>query len=279
MRTIIFGIFKTFLQFFNLTFTSKINDQRFNIPILGNLGSSNLFISEIWMVDVLKKITEFRKGTFVDVGVNIGQTLLKLKSVSRDINYIGFEPNPNCVYYVRKLIQKNKFGRVSLIPVGISTRTELTALNFYSDNETDGSASIVQEFRTEAINRKEFIPIFRLDDLKLDVNLDDMAFLKIDVEGAELEVLESFKNYLKRANPFILIEILPVYDRDKNFERYSRQEKIAEILTECNYSIFRIIKTGSRFKEFHPLDNFEIHSDLTMCDYLLSPQSEREQLL
>ena len=41
---------------------------------------------------------------FIDVGVNVGQTLLKLKSISSEINYLGFEPNPNCVNYLKNLI-------------------------------------------------------------------------------------------------------------------------------------------------------------------------------
>ena len=49
------------------------------------------------MIDILKIVLPIENKKFIDVGVNIGQTLLKLKSVSSEIDYIGFEPNPICV--------------------------------------------------------------------------------------------------------------------------------------------------------------------------------------
>jgi hypothetical protein len=85
------------LKYLNINGNISLNGKLFKIPILEEIGFSNLFISEPWMIDLLKIILPIEKERFIDVGVNIGQTLLKLRSISDNIDYIGFEPNPVCI--------------------------------------------------------------------------------------------------------------------------------------------------------------------------------------
>jgi hypothetical protein len=42
------------------------------------------------------------------------------------------------------------------------------------------------------------------------------------------------------------------------------------ILSEEDYKIYRILHTG----EVVPLEYFEIHSDLALCEYMFVPQKE-----
>ena len=70
------------LKFFNLTGEVTLNGKRFKIPILQKTGFSNLFVTETWMIKILEVVLPIDNKKFVDVGVNIGQTLLKLRSVS-----------------------------------------------------------------------------------------------------------------------------------------------------------------------------------------------------
>lgn len=86
------------LEKVNLNQTSTINGKKVNIPVINKIGFGNLFIDELWMIPLIEKLLSIKKGTFIDIGVNIGQTLIKLKSIDPEINYIGFEPNPMCVF-------------------------------------------------------------------------------------------------------------------------------------------------------------------------------------
>src|SRR5688572_22816320 len=127
---------------FNLSVTTKINKQTFRIPVLKEVGLGNIYISEPWMIQLLENILPEKKDkAYIDVGVNIGQTLLKLKSVNPNINYYGFEPNPICIHYVKELIKVNKFKNVILFPVGISDTTSIYELSFFTEKDTDSSAS------------------------------------------------------------------------------------------------------------------------------------------
>ncbi|SRX52629.1 FkbM family methyltransferase [Aequorivita sp. CIP111184] len=277
-RKTINSLVKKGISNFNFTTRSKVNGKYFKIPIQGNVGISNLSISEQWMVDLLKVLLKIKGEKFVDVGVNVGQTLLKLRSVDNDVKYLGFEPNPTCIFYVNKLIKANSIKITSLYPVGISSNTELGELNFFYESETDGSASILNNFNHTKVNRKEYIPLFDVQTLKANINFDGMSILKIDVEGAELEVINSFKDEILKSSPFIITEILPVYDKLENPERYDRQNKLQELLMSLEYTMFRIIKNNKDLTGIKELKTIEIHSDMNNCEYLFVPKTQLANL-
>lgn len=254
------------LKYLNLVCKINLNSLKFKIPIIGEIGYSNLHLSEPWMSEVLKIIIPIKNNLFIDVGTNIGQTLLKLKSVAYDINYIGFEPNPSCVFYMEKLIELNQFKNVDLYPVGISTEVVVASLNQYSNSNFDSSASIIEGFRpNQKVVKKINIPLFNFKNLNLEKG--NISILKIDVEGAELEVLKSFKENINLDKPIILMEILPVYNHDNQF-RLNRQNQLINILKDLGYEFYRINKENENLKGFNNINNIEIHSDLNLCEYI-----------
>ncbi len=262
---------------FNFNLKLRINDKKFIIPIIDDIGYFNCSISEPWMIDVFKILIPIEKNLFVDVGVNIGQTLLKLKSISSEINYLGFEPNASCVNYIHRLIKENKFENTTVIPVGISNKTELGVLNFMEDTVDDSSASMISNFRDEnKVKQKRFIPLFDLEYLKDKIEFKNLSVLKIDVEGAELEVIKSFKDEIFVNKPIILIEILPVYN-NQNLDRIKRQHELLVLLFNFKYVLFRVVKQRGLFVRLDEMTEIEIHSDLDKCDYILIPYTKIEK--
>jgi FkbM family methyltransferase len=267
------------LSFFNFKSIILFNKKKFKIPIIQGIGYANLNISEPWMTDILNIVLPLGDKKFVDVGVNIGQTLLKLKSVSSDIEYIGFEPNVNCIHYVHKLIHENYFQNITIVPVGISSETTLGGLNFYCYSSTDSSASMLYDFRPDQkIVKRDFVPLFDVNKIKKIIDLTDISILKIDVEGAELEVLNSFKDIIFENEPIILIEILPVYNFENNY-RLNRQNEIQNLIIETKYSIFRVVKNAEILDDLIEIKEIGIHSDLNQCEYVLIPNSKKEKFI
>jgi len=266
------------LNYFNFKVKRVFNKKLFNIPMQGRIGLSNVFMTEVWMIKLLDMIIPLNNGVFIDVGVNSGQTLIKLKSIDEAFPYIGFEPNPVCVYYVQSLIEHNRLRDVTLIPIGLSDQTSIGEINYFQEGETDSTASIIPEFRPDQkVLRKEYIPIFNFQFLKNILTDKKIGFLKIDVEGAELEVIRCFEELINKDFPFILIEILPVYSID-NSERLNRQNEIQKILKQADYSIHRVIKLGEQLESLEKVEDIGIHSDLNLCDYLCVPKT-KENLL
>ena len=233
------------LPLFNIKTTISVNNRKVIIPIIAQEGLNNIRLSETWMTEVLKKLQPVFNGHFIDVGVNIGQTLIKAFTVFNDIKYIGFEPNPSCLNYCKNLIEINGFSNCSLIPIGIGEKTEVTKLLFFSDDKLDPSATIIQGFRDEGtVVKKEFIPVFKGSSLSNILPTNFGSILKIDVEGAELEVIEGFHSWINTTRPIILTEVLPVYSVENTF-RLDRQQLLNSHLKNMNYVITRIVKNES----------------------------------
>jgi hypothetical protein len=114
--------------------------------------------------------------------------------------------------------------------------------------------------------------VFEFGKIKQMLSIKDISIIKIDVEGAELEVLESLYKTISNFRPFIIIEILPAYNK-QNKQRIDRQNKIEVICRKLDYAICRVIKNRNmKFKKLEKLDEIGIHSDLNKCDYVLAPK-------
>jgi len=262
------------LNYFNLLGEISLNDVTFKIPVIKKLGIENIYMSEPWMISLLKKMN-LKDGQFIDVGVNIGQTLLKLKSVNQEIEYIGFEPNPTCVFYSNELIEANQFKNTVIIPTGIADKNGVLKLNFYSENISDSSASIIENFRPDQeVKSSQYIPVNTVENISDSISLKNVKAIKIDVEGAEMEVLESFKKLISKNQPVILIEILPVYTSENTF-RLDRQEKIESLLSELDYLIYRVNKKNEIFESLQHIDSIGIHDNLDECEYVFMPKTKK----
>jgi FkbM family methyltransferase len=236
-------------------------------------------LSEPWMVDLQKGLMTARNGTFVDVGMNLGQTLLAVKAIDPARHYIGFEPNPHCFAYCEQLTQLNQLPNVSLVPIGLSSNTGIARLHLYSNSRTDSCASLVDNFRPDQpVVSVKFVPVFSFSDLSKTFVMGEIGILKIDVEGGEWDVLQPMEATLKSSHPWIVIEILPCYD-SKNTERIARQELIAAMLRRLDYRIFRIRKGSTgRLQGLEPLDDIGIHSSIALSDYVLCPRHDFDKV-
>lgn len=251
----------------------KIYGRKLKIPIINEIGISNyLHLSEPWMHHILDQLLDSEK-TFIDVGVNLSQTLLKVKAINSSVSYIGFEPNPLCVFYTNEVGKQNLFEKVQIYPVGLSIESTVLNLNLYNNSDHDSGASIIEGFRdSNSITKKIHVPVFNFSDIKLSSTLRT-GIIKIDVEGAELEVIQGVLKLIEEDKPYIFIEILPAYN-DKNTVRIDRQNQIASILTSLNYTIYRIKKTKNEFVGLSKLDSFDIHSDINLCEYIFCPNEQ-----
>lgn len=263
----------------NLVSNISLNDTVIKIPVLKRIGYANLFISEPWMVQIIEKLSAKKKGTFVDVGVNIGQTLIKMKSANIGMDYIGFEPNPLCVSYTNELIKLNTFKNCNIIAAGIADKSGSLELHFFSDSPTDSCASIIEGFRENQDTFKStLVDVVGGEDLENLLKNKEVSIIKIDVEGAELEVLQGLATIIRKSQAAILCEILPAYDAT-NTIRIDRQEKIMRLLDELNYSIYRIHKKQNDIDiELERINRFDIHGDLSLCDYIFAPISVNNPL-
>ncbi|WGM38927.1 FkbM family methyltransferase [Caulobacter sp. NIBR1757] len=253
----------------NRTAHCTINGRRFALPTLNGQRADP---TEAWMVEVLRRLFKTRQGPFVDVGVNLGQTLLKVAALDPQRRYIGFEPNPSCVSYAEKLIAANGLSQCSLVPVGLSRTAGIVTLDLFSGTDTDSAASIVPNFRPEQkVSFRKNVAVLSARELPAELLPAGIAVVKIDVEGAELDVLEALLPILQRDRPLVVMEILPCYSAE-NTDRIARQNRLQALLAENDYRLFRISTDhGTAVTE---IDDIGIHGDMDRCDYIACPAAD-----
>ncbi|MFC1512246.1 FkbM family methyltransferase [Candidatus Latescibacterota bacterium] len=249
-----------------------INGIKISIPSIRGMTCE---ASEPWNIYLLSKVLHEFRGAFIDVGVNLGQTLVKVKALDKNREYIGFEPNPACVYYLQCLIKENIFENCTLFPVGLFTKDCVLYLDLFSDNLNGSGASLIKNFRPDhKIYSRIFVPVFQFDSLALLMSSKCVGIVKIDVEGAELEVVKSLLNLIRRDKPIILIEVLPVYS-DENVFRINRQGELEQIFADNGYSILRVEKTSANtYSGLRHIEKIGIHSNLNQCDYVIVPNDK-----
>src|SRR5205085_11021899 len=170
---------KRLLRPFNLVMPTRAYGPRFKVPILRGVGGSHRSGSEPWMVDLLARLFKVCGSTgLIDVGVNIGQTLLKLRSIDRQCRYVGCERDPFCIQFINEIIALNGFENCTILPVALSTQAGLIA--FQADSEADSAASMVEQLRPGKRSiRKQYVSMLSFDDIAPGLELAGIPVVKI----------------------------------------------------------------------------------------------------
>lgn len=258
-------------QHFNFFINKKINDANVIVPVLGEIGKGNLTERELWMNGLFKKFFALKAGFLVDVGVNIGQTLLHYKTSYPTGSYMGFEPNPVCIYYTQKLIEANKWQQCTLIPSGIFTHSDLTEIHYYSA-ATDSMATVIENFRDDRkVIKKEWIPCYSAEVLIKLFADKIISVIKIDVEGAELEVLQQLFSILKKERPFVITELLPP-QAGNELNGFKKIQYIQDLFNSLNYYTIRIHKNpDSSLKKLELINDPVQGLSRKLADHLFCP--------
>lgn len=253
----------------NLDIKRTLNNRKIRVPVINGIkvGVS----SEKWMSGLLKEIFECSGcDVFYDVGINLGQTLIKVRTINDNIKYVGFEPNPSCVFYVQRLVTKNNWKNITIIPVGLSDKDCL--LQLFGSNDTDPESTLVRELRPTEYTSK-LVPVFRFESIKKNFYDEKVAVLKIDVEGSELEVINSLSLLIEKDRPIIIMEVLPNIDGNDN--KVQRNNKMVTTLGKLEYSFFRIIKTSlDTYTGIMRVEDIGNYTDPVLKDHVILPNEK-----
>lgn len=222
----------------NFNTSLNLNNKRFRIPVIHNMGFENTKIKPDFIFNLFRSVKMSDKGCFLDIGVNVGQTLLKFRSC-RDNAYIGFEPNPSCVYYLNNLISANKMQQATIIPVGLSSSN--TVVSFFQKSDADTAGTMVNDLRPDYYSAEDinYIPVYTLDSLDV-LSGRKVELIKIDVEGAESEVLAGMTGVIKEHRPAIICEVLDSHTEANIAIMQPRADKLAATVHSLDYKIYRL---------------------------------------
>ena len=263
------------LKNISLVVPIRHNKLKIKIPIIKGTGYPNIFITYDSLSIIYNGFCKNEKSCFIDIGANTGQSLLKIKSINKNIHYIGFEPNKICFEYLQNLVKINNFTDCHLENSALSDRKQQVLLG--KNEATDSSASIIENLRPDYFKDSDLINCISYDELKLN---DKISFVKIDVEGAELEVLIGMEDAIKRFKPVILCEILDSFSEEVLDFTQSRADKLCKLLNSYGYAIIQIFQDGKKIKSYKQVETIKIQQwtleSYNLNDYLFYHKSNHE---
>jgi FkbM family methyltransferase len=161
------------------------------------------------------------KTHFIDVGANIGNHTIGLHNHFHHCH--AFEPDPRTF----RLLKANTANRPNIIchQIALSDKDGISAFNQHRTNT--GKSHIIHPPQSQSPPaRQSFIDVetSRLDNTSS--ASETVSFIKIDVEGHELQVLKGAQKLLTTQMPMILLELLAT---DIRGQRAASLDFLAEI--------------------------------------------------
>ncbi len=152
-------------------------------------------------------------GTVIDVGAHAGQFTKIFARIARNGQVYAFEP----ASYARSILQTvrtvKRLNNVTVLPVGLghaAGHVELRiplkksgSLGFGSSYLKSDHASVVEP--RDIVS--ETIEITTLDDFAKAHRLARLSFIKADIEGWELHMLQGAASVLRRYRPVLMLEV------------------------------------------------------------------------
>ncbi|MBL8349608.1 MAG: FkbM family methyltransferase [Burkholderiaceae bacterium] len=181
----------------------------FGAKVTGNtkdLIQRHLYYFGVWEPHITRMVVDLlRPGdVFVDVGANIGYyTLLASRIVGPTGKVVAVEAAPWIHAVLERHVALNGLGNVRTVNRAATDKTGTLSL-YKADDSNVGSTSLIRKVG-EAVE-VEGAPLATLLD---DDEIARVKLLKIDVEGAELQVLAGLTSLLPRMRPdaALLIEV------------------------------------------------------------------------
>lgn len=135
----------------------------------------------------------------VDIGANQGHILMEIVAAAPKGNHFAFEPIPDLYTSLKKKFSKN----TTVYNYALSAKKGSATFNYYPDRPAvsgfrERNNQIQQEPTLLSVQMEKLDDIIP-DDVKIDL-------VKIDVEGAEYEVLQGAVGVLQKNKPLVLFE-------------------------------------------------------------------------
>lgn len=207
------------------------------------------FEHEAKILTVLGRLLHGHEGAFVDIGAQAGQTLLKMISLDPARQYIGFEPQVDCCFYIDRFITDNRLTNASILPVALSDGEGM--LKLYVTDYKEMATTL-----PGGAGQFKWVPGRVGDDVLGEMGLSTIAAIKIDVGGTELEVLRGLGESMKKWSPLLILEVPPNFTGEERTmlpaemqqTNNRRSSEIAKLLSDRGYTLYQLDRQGQEIE-------------------------------
>jgi FkbM family methyltransferase len=144
--------------------------------------------------------SKINTGDIFDIGTNVGAFTIKTAcNLDADTQVHAFEPNPHVFSLLNENMTLNSCKNVILNPIGLGLINSEVWFNWSFQNSGGG--------RFNQTGSGEKLSITTLDDYVQKSQVTKISFIKIDVEGYEMNVLKGGEQTIKTYRPKMFIEL------------------------------------------------------------------------
>jgi len=158
-------------------------------------------------------------GLFVDAGAHLGFYTIMLSAHFERV--VSFEPSTWQRDLLRRNLSRNDIRNCQIREEALGSVAGVSNLNVMG--LSGGSNTLLPATRDKPPMETYSVDVITLDSLRY----QDLVFLKIDVEGWELEVLRGASETIQRCSPVILLEVWDISETRRN---------VGEFLSNLAYS-------------------------------------------
>ena len=171
----------------------ELDSMTFHLPSMQQLS----VIFEILRERVYERVYSLRRGyVVIDVGAHVGVfSVMAARVIGEDGVVLAIEPEPKNLKFLQENIVTNGVERTVRILRGAAGREKGKGKLYLSEHSTQHSfytRSHVGEYMKDFIE----VNVDSLDDIVINLGIRKVDFIKIDVQGWELEVLNGMTGIL-----------------------------------------------------------------------------------
>lgn len=190
--------------------------------------------------------------TVIDIGANQGEySLIAARKTGNTGKVLAFEPMKSLYGQLQENIALNKSfeGRITAIPIGLSEQAGV--LDLYGKAGSNEGVNTLYPTAEHTV-KIESIQLDTLDQQLQNLGITKVDVIKIDVEGAELQVLKGAQKTLRQYLPTLLLEI----NRESCLAAGYSPEEMLEYLEAFGYRFKKIGLRGNLYPLSGPLPEF-----------------------
>ncbi|KYJ86643.1 FkbM family methyltransferase [Sulfurovum riftiae] len=172
-------------------------------------------------------------NTVFDIGGNVGWYAIGLYKAKNNVDIHTFEPIPS-TYESLVCNAKMNGAKIKINNFGLSNKKEDLTFYFHKEGSVNASAALMNEDR-ENIEVK--CQVDTLDNYFKEHKLQDLDFIKCDVEGAELFAFQGGMKTIEKYKPIVFTEMLRKWSAKFNYH----PNEIISIFKALGYICYYVV--------------------------------------
>ena len=180
----------------------KLNNLHFNnqdFEIYTRSQADKSVMKEIFELREYKEVEAIIKSAktlIIDAGAQAGFFVLFCRALNPEVKILAIEPDEDNLELLNQHIGINNLKNVEVIPAALAGKSGLRDFFISSDSHNHSLFKVL----VPRISKNAKIKTYSLDDLLKEQGIKEVALLKLDIEGAEYEVLRNFTHWKKIKN-------------------------------------------------------------------------------